>query len=111
LAPHAAAWRRKQETHMIGVIATLKIKDGTADAFEAAFRTLQAAVRANEPGNHAYQLTRSKADPLTYKVLEIYADADALKAHGESAHFKAAGPALAGALAGRPDVEYLDGVV
>lgn len=95
---------------MIGVIATLKIKDGTAEAFEAAFRELSAAVRANEPGNHCYQLTRSKSDPLTYKVLEIYADADALKAHGESAHFKAAGPALGASLAGRPEIEYLDGV-
>lgn len=96
---------------MIGVIATLKIKDGAAEAFEATFRELSAAVHANEPGVRCYQLTRSKSDPLTYKVLEIYADADALKAHGESAHFKAAGPALGASLAGRPEVEYLDGVV
>ncbi len=95
---------------MIGVIATLKIQDGKAEDFEAVFRTLSAAVRANEPGNLCYQLTRSKTDPTIYKVLEVYADADALKAHGISDHFKAAGPGLGACLAGKPDIEYLDGV-
>jgi quinol monooxygenase YgiN len=95
---------------MIGIIATLQIQDGKAEAFEAVFRELSAAVRAGEPGNLCYQLTRSKADPLTYKVLELYADEDALNAHGASAHFKAAGPGLGACLAGRPDIERLDGV-
>ena len=95
---------------MIGVIAILKIQDGKAADFEAVFRTLSAAVRAQEPGNICYQLTRSKADPLLYKVLEVYADGDALKAHGASDHFKAAGPGLGACLAGKPEIEYLDGV-
>lgn len=95
---------------MIGVIATLKIKDGTAEAFEAVFRTLSAAVRSSEPGNLSYQLTRSKTDPLVYKVLEVYADQEALTAHGASAHFRAAGPGLGACLDGRPEIEYLEGV-
>ena len=95
---------------MIGVVATLRVQDGKAEEFEKVFTALAAEVRANEPGNIAYQLTRSRTEPNTYKVLEIYQDEDALKAHGGSAHFKAAGPALGGVLAGRPDVEYLDGV-
>ena len=95
---------------MIGVIATLRIQDGKTEEFEGVFTALAAQVRAAEPGNIAYQLCRSRTEPGTYKVLEIYADADALKAHGASDHFKAAGPALGAVLAGRPDVEYLDGV-
>lgn len=95
---------------MIGVIATLRVKDGEGAKLEAAFADLAAKVRANEPGNHAYQLCRSRTEPNTYKVLELYAHEDALKAHGASDHFKAAGPALGAVLAGRPDVEYLDGV-
>jgi quinol monooxygenase YgiN len=95
---------------MIGVIATLKCKDGEGPALEAAFAGLAAQVRANEPGNVAYQLCKSRTEDNTYKVLELYKDADALKAHGASDHFKAAGPALGAVLAGRPDVEYLDGV-
>ena len=95
---------------MIGVIATLRVKEGEGPKLEAAFAELAAKVRANEPGNHAYQLCKSRTEPNTYKVLELYADEAALKAHGASDHFKASGPALGAVLAGRPDVEYLDGV-
>jgi len=95
---------------MIGVIATLRVQDGKAEEFERVFAELAAKVRENEPGNIAYQLCRSRSEALTYKVLELYRDEDALKAHGTSEHFKAAGPALGAVLAGRPDVEYLDAI-
>jgi quinol monooxygenase YgiN len=96
---------------MIGVIATLRIKDGAAEAFEAGFTELAAKVRANEAGNIAYQLCKSRTEPNTYKVLELYADQDALTAHGQTDYFKAAGAAVfAPVLAGRPEIEYLDGV-
>ncbi|MEO8115980.1 MAG: putative quinol monooxygenase [Phenylobacterium sp.] len=95
---------------MIGVIATLKIQDGKAEEFEAVFRDLAKQVRANEPGNLAYQLTRSRTDPNTYKVLELYKDQDSLTHHGGTDYFKAAGPKLGPCLGGRPEIEYLDGV-
>jgi len=95
---------------MIGVIATLRVQEGKTDEFERVFAELAGEVRAREPGNVAYQLCRSRTEPGTYKVLELYRDEDALKAHGASEHFRAAGPALGAVLAGRPDVEYLDGV-
>lgn len=95
---------------MIGVIATLRVQAGKGAELERAFGELTAQVRANEPGNIAYQLCRSRTEPNTYKVLELYRDEDALKAHGASEHFKAAGPALGAVLAGRPEIEYLDAV-
>jgi quinol monooxygenase YgiN len=95
---------------MIGVIATIKIQDGKAEEFEAVFTTLAEQVRELEPGNFAYELCKSRSEPNTYKVLELYVDEDALKAHGASEHFKAAGPGIGACLAGRPEVEYLDGV-
>ena len=95
---------------MIGVIATLRVQDGKSDEFERVFAELAAKVRANEAGNIAYQLCRSRSEAQTYKVLELYRDEDALKAHGSSEHFKAAGPALGAVLAGRPEVEYLDAI-
>lgn len=95
---------------MIGVIATLRVQAGKGAELEAAFADLAGKVRSLEPGNIAYQLCKSRSEPDTYKVLELYADAEALKAHGASDHFKAAGPALGAVLAGRPDIEYLDGV-
>jgi quinol monooxygenase YgiN len=95
---------------MLGVIATLKVQDGKNAEFEAIFTDLAKQVRANEKGNLAYALTKSRADPNTYKVLELYADQDALTAHGQTEYFKAAGPKIGPCMGGRPEIEYLDGV-
>ena len=95
---------------MIGVVATLKVQDGKGQEFEAVFRDLMAQVKANEPGCLSYQLTRSRTDPNTYKVLELYRDEESLKHHGGTDYFKAAGAKMMGCLGGRPEIEYLDGV-
>lgn len=95
---------------MIGVVATLKVQDGKGDEFEAVFKDLMAQVKANEPGCLVYQLTKSRAEAGTYKVLEIYANEEALKAHGQTEYFKAAGPKMGPCLAGRPEIEMLDAV-
>ena len=95
---------------MIGVVAVLKVKEGSEAQFEAGFKDLTAKVKANEPGNLMYQLTKSRTEPLTYKVLEMYADAEALAHHGQTEHFKAAGAVFAAVLAARPEIEYLDAV-
>ena len=94
----------------IGVVATLRIQDGKTGEFETFFTELAKQVRANEPGNIAYQLTKSRTEANTYKVLELYKDQDALTHHGGTDYFKAAGPKFGGVLAGRPEIEYLDGV-
>jgi quinol monooxygenase YgiN len=102
--------KRWEDGMTVGVIATLKIQDGKAQEFETFFTELAKQVRANEPGNLAYQLTKSRTEPNTYKVLELYKDQDALTHHGGTEYFKAAGPKFAGVLGGRPEIEYLDGV-
>jgi quinol monooxygenase YgiN len=94
---------------VIGVIATLTVAEGKNDEFEAVFAEMAVSVRANEPGNEFYALTRSRSNPQVYKVLERYADQAALDAHSSSDHFKAAGPKLAPCLAAAPEIEYLDG--
>lgn len=94
----------------VGIVATMKIQEGKNAEFEAFFTELAKQVRANEPGNLMYQLTKSRKDPQEYKVLELYTDQDAVSVHGQTEYFKAAGPKFAGVLAGRPDVELLDGV-
>jgi len=93
---------------VISLVATMKIAEGKGDAFETAFKDLQAQVRANEAGCLQYDLTRSKSDPLTYLIIEKYADSAALDAHGKTDYFKAAGAALGAALAGAPKLEILD---
>ncbi len=94
----------------IGLIATMTVQDGKGEEFEAIFRELEKLVRANEPGNLCYKLTKSRTEPNVYKVLEVYADQDALTAHGQSEHFKANSPKMGPCLAGRPTLELLDGV-
>jgi quinol monooxygenase YgiN len=95
---------------MIGIIATLKVQDGKNAEFEGVFTDLAKQVRANEPGNLLYQLTRSRTDPNTYRVLELYKDQESLTHHGGTEYFKAAGPKMGPCLAGRPEIEYLDAV-
>lgn len=95
---------------MIGIIATLKVQDGKNAEFEGVFTDLAKQVRANEPGNLLYQLTKSRTDPNTYKVLELYKDQESLAHHGGTDYFKAAGPKMGPCLAGRPEIEYLDAV-
>ncbi|MBI1330304.1 MAG: antibiotic biosynthesis monooxygenase [Alphaproteobacteria bacterium] len=92
----------------IGVVATLKAAEGKEAEFEAIFRGLAEQVRANEPGNKLYQCFRSKKDKGTYVVMEIYESDEALKAHGQSDHFRAAGPKLGGVLGGAPDIHYME---
>ena len=96
---------------MIGIVAIVKVQPDKAAEFEAIFTALAAEVRAKEPGNLMYQLTRSRTEDRTYKVLELYKDADALQAHRGTDHFKAAGAKMGPCLAGPPDIEYLDAVV
>jgi quinol monooxygenase YgiN len=93
---------------MIGAIAVLRTKEGAQADFEATFAKLAAAVRANEPGNLVYTLTRSRTEPGVYKVLEVYKDEEATAAHRASAHYKELGAALGPFLTGRAEVEILD---
>jgi quinol monooxygenase YgiN len=95
---------------MIGVIAVLKVQDGKGADFEAVFTELASKVRANESGNKLYQLTKSRTDANTYKVLELYADAEALAAHGQTDYFKDLGRKMGAFMDGRPQVELLDSV-
>lgn len=94
----------------VGIIATLKVNPGKGPDLEAIFRDLAPQVLGNEAGAIAYKLTKSRTEEDTYKVLELYKDEDAVAAHGQSEHFKAAGPRFAGVLAGRPEIERLDGI-
>ena len=94
----------------IGVVATIKIKEGTNEAFEAVAKELMAAVRANEPGNKVYQFCKSRGDASSYVVMEIYADQAALEAHGKTEHFRTIGAKMGPYMAGRPEVQYLDTV-
>jgi len=95
---------------MVGIVATIRVQDGKGPDFEAVFLRLAAKVRENEPGALFYQLTRSRTEANTYKVLELYKDEDALAHHRGTDHFREIGPQMGPFMAGRPDIELLDAI-
>lgn len=90
---------------MIALLARLNVATGKEKQFEAVMLELAAQVRANEPGNQLYTLVK---DAEGYAVMELYDDDEALRAHGASDHFKAAGAKFAGLMAGRPELQRFD---
>jgi len=90
---------------MLAIIAKLNVAPGKEAEFETVMLALAKEVRANEPGNKLYTLTKNEAGE--YQVLELYDSEEALASHGQTAHFKAAGPKFAGLMAGRPDIQKL----
>ena len=93
---------------MIGVVAKLNVKEGMESEFEDVFLTLSEAVRANEPGCLLYQLCRD--DDGNYVVMEMYESEEALAAHGQSEHFKAAGAGFKGKMGGPPEITRMPAV-
>ena len=94
------------EKIMIGIVATLKAKEGMEADFEEAAMKLVAAVNANEPGCEFYALHRTD-DPQTYVMMERYKDMAAVEAHRQTDHMKELGGAMGAFMAGRPDVQIL----
>jgi quinol monooxygenase YgiN len=90
---------------MLALIAKLKVAAGKESEFEKVMLGLAAEVRRNEPGNKLYTLCKDESGG--YVVLELYENEQALAAHGQSAHFKAAGAKFAGVMAGRPEIQRL----
>ncbi|MGI9345142.1 MAG: putative quinol monooxygenase, partial [Gammaproteobacteria bacterium] len=71
--------------HVIGVVATLKIKPNQTETFEAAMRKMREQVKANESGCLIYDMHRSE-EPNTYVMIEQYVNQAALDAHRSTSH-------------------------
>jgi quinol monooxygenase YgiN len=92
------------------LIVRVTVVAGKGPEFEAAFAAQAKGVRANEPGNKLYQLVRSRDDPNSYVVMELYDDAAALDAHRTAEHMVANRPAMAPLIGGKTIVEIYDAV-
>ena len=93
---------------MIGVVATLNIKEGKGAEFEAVANQLVEKVNANEEGVVYYDLY--KQDDTTYVFLERYKDKAALDLHRKTDYFRAIGAQMGAFLTGAPDVNVLKAV-
>jgi (4S)-4-hydroxy-5-phosphonooxypentane-2,3-dione isomerase len=72
------------------VSVTWIAKEGEEDAVASALEQLIEPSRA-EPGVIHYIPHRDPEDPRRFYLFEMYVDADAYAAHGESEHFKRLG--------------------
>jgi quinol monooxygenase YgiN len=95
---------------MIVIIATIEVKPGKAEIFEAFMADLAASVAAREPGTHVYQLCRVPKQENRYRMIEFYADQAAIDAHVSTPWFKAALPRFEETLAAQPKLEFLDAI-
>ena len=93
---------------MIGIVATLKIKEGSGSDFEAVATELVEKVNANEEGVVYYDLY--KQDETTYVFLERYKDQEAQDAHGKTDYFRELGSKMVAFMAGAPDIKVLQSV-
>ena len=93
---------------MIGVIATLKIKEGKGAEFEAVANQLVEKVNANEEGVVYYDLY--KQDATTYVFLERYKNQAALDVHQKTDYYKSIGAQLGAFMTATPDIKVLKGI-
>ena len=78
--------------------------------FETLVAAVTAKVRANEPGNVLYLLTKSRVDDNTYRFLELYKDQEAFTRHGQTEYYKDMMSKAGSLVAAAPNVEIFDAV-
>ncbi len=92
---------------MILIVVKNPVKHEHADAWPTLMAEFTAATRAEE-GNVSFDWFRSPEDPDLWLLVEVFRDADAGRAHVESAHFQKATSVLPGYLAGTPEIIHMD---
>ena len=91
---------------MIGVIATISVKEGKEKQFQEVIKKLVNAVNLYEEDNLFYRLYKKNSN--TYIILEGYKDKESLDYHITTSHYKKYGKAMAEFLDGRPEVVIMD---
>lgn len=91
----------------VAVIAKIVAQEGKRDELLAVFSSNMPNIEA-EAGTTIYAMHADLSDEVTVWFYELYADGDALAAHGNSDAMKALGPKLAPLLAGRPEIKRLN---
>ena len=74
---------------MIGICAQFTCQAGKNAEFEALLSEFVTTVKANEPGAVVYQLCKNEKTSDQYFMIELYANQEALDAHGKTAHMAA----------------------
>jgi quinol monooxygenase YgiN len=91
----------------LAVLAKFTALPGKREEIVAVMSEMVKVVQ-DEPGTLVYAMNTDKTDPDVIWFYEVYADQDALVAHGGSEAMKAAGGKLRDKAAGRPELTMLD---
>jgi quinol monooxygenase YgiN len=89
----------------IAIIAQLRSQPGKRAALMDALAPLHDAVKS-EPGTEVFAMHASQAEPDVVVFYEVYRDKDALTAHQKNPALAAIGPAMAGLIAGAPEISH-----
>lgn len=95
---------------MITCTTVLHVAEQRREAFERLLIALVENVRSHEPGTTNFQLVRSRAEPLTYLVIEQYVDQAALVAHSQTDYLQQAVPEVLTYLTRPPQLDSYEPV-
>ncbi|MDD5287736.1 MAG: putative quinol monooxygenase [Dehalococcoidales bacterium] len=95
---------------MVVLTAILKAVEGKGDDIEREFKKL-APIILKDPGALGYAVHRAVDDPNKFLVYEQYENQEALKYHGQTAHFKAFNQATRGMFAARAEITFYNKIV
>ncbi|WP_216588713.1 putative quinol monooxygenase [Streptomyces brasiliscabiei] len=96
-------------TNPVVLVATMVAKPGQEELIEKTLTAAAAKVHA-EPGCLRYALHRKAGTAGEFVMIEKWASREALGAHMKGAVMREIGAALAQALAGAPDMVFLDAI-
>ncbi|WP_329270139.1 antibiotic biosynthesis monooxygenase family protein [Streptomyces pseudovenezuelae] len=96
-------------TDPVVLVATMVAKPGQEELVEKTFAAALPKVHA-EPGCLRYALHRRTGTTGEFVMIEKWASREALDAHMKGAVMREMGAALAQALAGAPDLVFLDAI-
>ncbi|MGH9097352.1 MAG: putative quinol monooxygenase [Acidimicrobiales bacterium] len=92
---------------MILIVVKQRVRSKYADDWPSLVEEFTTSTRA-EPGNISFDWSRSAEDPKVWVLVEVFRDAEAGKAHVESAHFKAATEQMPNWLGGVPEIIHVE---
>jgi quinol monooxygenase YgiN len=87
----------------IAILAQMRAQPGKRAKLMDALAPLHDAVKA-EPGTEVFVMHASDADADLVMFYEVYKDKDALAAHQKNPALQTIGPAMAGLVAGAPEI-------
>lgn len=71
------------------LLVTIRVRPEAVEEFRAAVLAAAAAAEREEPGCLRFDVAQDEADPATFVLLEVYAEAAALEHHQGTPHFLA----------------------